>query len=277
MSNKRTAGFTLIELLVVIAIIAILAAILFPVFAQARESARMTSCLSNMKQVGLSWLMYAQDYDETFPLSRAFSLNEPPELGGANGGGCDCDSNCTTNITWREETLPYVKNYGVYRCPSNPNNDQATEDRDKGFKISYGTNGVVMWGWDPLKEASLNRPAETVMLLESTWACADLGDWVARGNTPTACVWGQGFNMHRGRGGMMNWAFFDGHSKTYNLVKVFSRSGPRGAVGTTYNLIGREEDGNFSCSTENCSGSVALDQDQSSNICDFYGGGFKTQ
>jgi prepilin-type N-terminal cleavage/methylation domain-containing protein len=65
--RKSNKGFTLIELLVVIAIIAILAAILFPVFAQAREKARQTSCLSNCKQIGLSLQMYAQDYDETLP------------------------------------------------------------------------------------------------------------------------------------------------------------------------------------------------------------------
>ena len=67
--HRQTKGFTLIELLVVIAIIAILAAILFPVFAQARESARKISCLSNMKQLSLGWLMYAQDYDETNPMT----------------------------------------------------------------------------------------------------------------------------------------------------------------------------------------------------------------
>src|SRR5580704_7489517 len=65
--RRRTAGFTLIELLVVIAIIAILAAILFPVFAQAREKARQTSCISNLKQIGLATLQYVQDYDETYP------------------------------------------------------------------------------------------------------------------------------------------------------------------------------------------------------------------
>src|SRR5258708_19715381 len=71
-SNKRP-GFTLIELLVVIAIIAILAAILFPVFAQARESARMTSCLSNLKQIGLGTMMYLQDYDERYPNCKAWA------------------------------------------------------------------------------------------------------------------------------------------------------------------------------------------------------------
>ena len=76
---RRRLGFTLIELLVVIAIIAILAAILFPVFAQARESARQTSCLSNMKQLGLAMTMYAQDYDEAVPwscLGRLWSVRE---------------------------------------------------------------------------------------------------------------------------------------------------------------------------------------------------------
>src|SRR5476651_819462 len=67
MHPRSRHGFTLIELLVVIAIIAILAAILFPVFARAREQARRTSCLSNMKQIGLALFMYAQDYDETLP------------------------------------------------------------------------------------------------------------------------------------------------------------------------------------------------------------------
>jgi prepilin-type N-terminal cleavage/methylation domain-containing protein len=69
MSQRKSGGFTLIELLVVIAIIAILAAILFPVFAQAREKARATSCLSNQKQLGIAFLMYTQDYDDTFPLA----------------------------------------------------------------------------------------------------------------------------------------------------------------------------------------------------------------
>src|SRR5581483_10176820 len=85
-------GFTLIELLVVIAIIAILAAILFPVFAQAREAARKTACLSNMKQLSLGWLMYAQDYDETYPMSAQCSPGCPEPM-----------------VFWTELVDPYVK------------------------------------------------------------------------------------------------------------------------------------------------------------------------
>src|SRR5438874_4650665 len=105
------SGFTLIELLVVIAIIAILAAILFPVFAQAREKARQTSCLSNLKQIGLAFIMYAQDYDETFPSS---SLIDPGvQYGCAQGIGW-----VNANGGWAVMVNPYIKSGGLYHCPS---------------------------------------------------------------------------------------------------------------------------------------------------------------
>lgn len=99
-------GFTLIELLVVIAIIAILAAILFPVFARAREKARQASCSSNVKQISLAILMYAQDYDEILP--RGWTA--------ISGGVCQVN-----NYPWRLAVMPYVKNWQLFYCPSAPN------------------------------------------------------------------------------------------------------------------------------------------------------------
>ena len=117
-------GFTLIELLVVIAIIAILAAILFPVFAQAREKGRQASCLSNMKQLGTSISMYAQDYDEVFP----------PGV----------ESNWSF-ATWIRTTQPYVKNIQVYRCPSDSVALDPAVATFGGIRCSYGSNGLIIW------------------------------------------------------------------------------------------------------------------------------------
>lgn len=108
-------GFTLIELLVVIAVIAILAAILFPVFAQAREAARKVSCLSNCRQMGTAVMMYAQDYDEMYP---SCSWDTPPL------GTADNDSrnpNYRTAMSWPFKIQPYLKNRQVFVCPSDPN------------------------------------------------------------------------------------------------------------------------------------------------------------
>ena len=98
-THSKSRGFTLIELLVVIAIIAILAAILFPVFAQAREQARKTSCLSNNKQIGMAVLMYVQDYDETFPFATESSTSQ------------------NVFYTWQDLTEPYIKSWGIMIDP----------------------------------------------------------------------------------------------------------------------------------------------------------------
>ncbi len=111
MCNRRiTRGFTLIELLVVIAIIAILAAILFPVFAQAREKARQASCQSNLKQMGAALMQYTQDFDETYPLSNPGTNDFCPTMGARGGWGA-----------WMGNLLmPYTKNTQIYSCPSRP-------------------------------------------------------------------------------------------------------------------------------------------------------------
>ena len=177
---RRAFAFTLIELLVVIAIIAILAAILFPVFAQARERARAAACLSNTKQIGLGVMMYVQDYDETMPPQ--FPQNPP-----INGGGTDFEP---------LESLiePYIKNVQVWNCPSAypvPKNIGKGDFWDgkyagaSAFPRAYvyvgsintreanggdsntGMAGITQWGGKaPQTLASIESPADTIPIVE---------------------------------------------------------------------------------------------------------------
>src|SRR5438045_3135 len=169
---KRQEGFTLIELLVVIAIIAILAAILFPVFAQARESARMSTCLSNFKQIGTGVMMYVQDWDDTYPNNRLHTFP-----GGAEG--------VSKLVTWKTATHPYVKNLSVYKCPSNKHNNQPDETKGDDqfglpvFPISYAYNGSALWSaattTTTIPLGSIPEPARYIMLIESNAAFSDYG------------------------------------------------------------------------------------------------------
>ena len=124
MSGKRKYGFTLIELLVVIAIIAILAAILFPVFAKAREKARQASCSSNLKQLGLSLIQYEQDYDEMLPSSNYIS-----------GSGCP-----VTSTGWAGQIYPYVKSTGIFVCPDDGTQATSAQVTAGYTPISYAMN-----------------------------------------------------------------------------------------------------------------------------------------
>lgn len=123
MKGNARSGFTLIELLVVIAIIAILAAILFPVFAQAREQARKTSCLSNTKQLNLAVQMYIQDYDEVFPLL----ATSPPDG--------------SFFYTWQDMAQPYIKNRPILVCPTAPGGWHNTDPNDYKYWLSFGIMG----------------------------------------------------------------------------------------------------------------------------------------
>lgn len=160
-SKRRGKGFTLIELLVVIAIIAILAAILFPVFARARENARRASCQSNQKQIGLAFLQYTQDYDERYP----GDLMWTPTGAGSRG--------------WMSIIQPYLKSEQIMRCPSDPISDVNSVPRGVGggttqqaggwwggitpFRLSYGYNNNL----SQVNQAAITSVATTVMLTDT--------------------------------------------------------------------------------------------------------------
>ena len=168
--SKRRNGFTLIELLVVIAIIAILAAILFPVFAKAREKARQASCTSNEKQIGLGVLQYVQDYDETWMYLT------------------------TGNVGWAGRLYPYVKSTAVFKCP-----DDATTPTAGKYAVSYAysTNIRVTGGGSTLcfTTASFSAPASTVALFEASGASVLLTS-LTKSNSPAGEGRGGGTHLN---------------------------------------------------------------------------------
>jgi prepilin-type N-terminal cleavage/methylation domain-containing protein/prepilin-type processing-associated H-X9-DG protein len=146
--QRGRSAFTLIELLVVIAIIAILAAILFPVFARARENARKANCASNLKQIGTGVMMYIQDYDERYPIGYVYT-------------GADA----STAVAWCQLVVPYVKNAGIFKCPSDDSTPNATTYRGGGY-------GYHMRVFSPSADATITQaqlvlPADTIMICDS--------------------------------------------------------------------------------------------------------------
>ena len=186
-------AFTLIELLVVIAIIAILAAILFPVFARARENARRTSCLSNMKQIGLGMAQYQQDFDERVvpyrnSVTNPFRSTENDPFLGTTG------TPSTQTATFMNQLLnPYIKSEQVWVCPSNSGgwvnvDKSSTSDTDPGYRSyggqnSYGVNNYAMKSNNGPSIASFPETATTVALVDARYynvlprgACKLVGD-----------------------------------------------------------------------------------------------------
>ena len=193
-------GFTLIELLVVIAIIAILAAILFPVFSRAREKARQSSCLSNVKQIMMGALMYAQDYDETFVPSES-----------------------AATYPWSQLILPYLKNKQIYACPSYRGTGAATV-------IGYGINIVHVATAGVCGPSPAGQPLSVLEDSSSVIAIGELdGDSAAGPWTIGSLSGSHGFNpvsvaatklsVKRHNGGC-NYGFMDGHGKWYQPDSV---------------------------------------------------------
>jgi prepilin-type N-terminal cleavage/methylation domain-containing protein/prepilin-type processing-associated H-X9-DG protein len=209
----RQHGFTLIELLVVIAIIAILAAILFPVFAQAREKARASSCLSNVKQLATACTMYVQDYDEqmvpTYQYYAGFS------------------GNVNYLRWWYDMIMPYCKSWAVLQCPSGRGHNTVGQTKIDfvngvgGVWNSYGTcsNTVCVGSFGSAKPyAGVVEPANTIWIGESLrgpelWTRDGLWGWTCPKNEiPTGRRPASQLVCDRHNGGA-NYAFVDGHAK----------------------------------------------------------------
>jgi len=239
---RRVRGFTLIELLVVIAIIAILAAILFPVFAQAREKARQVTCLSNIKQINLGWLMYMQDYDETWIYRVSGNAVGP-------GAACSwryvCDTPETRSgdyLNWWHVVQPYTKNNQIVGCPSAPVDPYlkqtgwtATTNLGLGLNVypTYGltdssrrvttvyggsiTPGVAM--------AAVSKPAQTICIGDAgkIWNQDTIKGWGFSVPTPgNRSPWlsprelsesGDEWGPDNRHSGIANMGFLDGHVK----------------------------------------------------------------
>jgi prepilin-type N-terminal cleavage/methylation domain-containing protein/prepilin-type processing-associated H-X9-DG protein len=203
----RIRGFTLIELLVVIAIIAILAAILFPVFARAREKARQTSCLSNMKQLGLGVVMYAQDYDEIIPGWK---------ISGACGGA---------NVwPWRHVVMPYIRNTQLFICPGSGWQGFPTCTHyhplvnAQPIPTSYALNDCHDGGGgaNQLRLADIVRPAELFLIGE---APHNLWRPVLR-TSPTDYGCANNYPAVHNEG--INVAYCDGHAKWIKRDRAYS-------------------------------------------------------
>ncbi len=227
MSQNIKKGFTLIELLVVIAIIAILAAILFPVFARARENARRSSCSSNIKQIGLGFQQYLQDYDEKFPQAVA---------GTTNAAG------------WAIQMQPYLKSSQIFQCPSETN---SPANVDASVPATYGNAGYTDYWYNSAlsgkSQAQVDQVSSTVINGDGTNGTAS---YVYNGTNstgvtttsvsttlPVAGTAGAKATIDTGAFGLrhldgVNYGFADGHVKwlksanTTTLDKVYNSATP---------------------------------------------------
>ena len=229
-------GFTLIELLVVIAIIAILAAILFPVFAQAREKARQTSCLSNMKNIGTAIMLYTDDNHETYPMS----------YGPVSGD--------TYKHYWPAKIFPYAKDWKIFYCPSHWNtyNKDLPDDGTYGassqgksaLSAGYTANayllaysGHTIYPSSPVKMARVKSPSNVIAVYEASswgmgdndlanngWYSAYLPGTGSAGIATTASLSGEqlsDYNDGRHNAGI-NIAYADGHAAYEKSADVYS-------------------------------------------------------
>lgn len=233
-------GFTLIELLVVIAIIAILAAILFPVFAQARESARTTGCLSNLNQIGKAVMMYIQDYDETLLMKRYLGqtcLNQ--EYG-----------NTVSTRSWKHVIYPQIKNTEVFKCASNPLSRSYDEQGGCNttpeprfvrsyfyyppfFKSGNPIGSTAWWDGHNYQLSSVEYPANSIMLGEFKDYYPDYGPWMSF--LPNWGAAGANWSSKHRDEKRANLVFLDGHAKMTHWSQSCEPTNPNNTNMWQYN------------------------------------------
>ncbi len=209
-----TQAFTLIELLVVIAIIAILAAILFPVFQKVRENARRTACLSNEKQIGLAVQQYTQDYDEKLYFYSAASRN------GAVVASADVNS-----VRWWNALMPFIKSNNVFTCPSDSG---PTPSLDAAGNKTILRSFIALRPAEGLSLAQIPDPVETIVITEKwdknpagsaitdSWVEPFNGDFAYNPQTKRMDLVGDRHNEGA------NCVFFDGHAKWYRPTTLIN-------------------------------------------------------
>lgn len=243
--GRRQNAFTLIELLVVIAIIAILAAILFPVFAQAREKARATACMSNCKQTGLALTMYTQDYDEFIP-----TVDKTPYI------GLDGTASKQSYINWTALLMPYVKSWQMFNCPddsrkwastttaANENNTASGNDPYNCFDNLNPTGRCVGYAWDSgfVEDAGMGLytpytvdaagynvyPGRLIATIAAPANMVAFGDAYAKRDGQLACDTANAWAVPGGGSvqttnelrhmATLNFVFVDGHAKSLHMV-----------------------------------------------------------
>jgi prepilin-type N-terminal cleavage/methylation domain-containing protein/prepilin-type processing-associated H-X9-DG protein len=209
-------GFTLIEILVTIAIIAILAAILFPVFARARENARRASCMSNLKQIGLGMMMYVQDYDGKY-FYRTYGSGGPGSTTGVVSTWYPA-----TGLQWLLK--PYIQNTQVFICPSFGKN-----------QVAYGYNYNA--ATTQMTESSIELPSQMLAFVDDQFngyvayipSPASTGSWYSNFckvvDSPDGCADASDRFYGRHLGGV-NVAFMDGHAKWLTVTAVYNNGNP---------------------------------------------------
>jgi prepilin-type N-terminal cleavage/methylation domain-containing protein/prepilin-type processing-associated H-X9-DG protein len=211
-------GFTLIELLVVVSILTMLAALLLPVLAQSRESARGATCVSNMRQFGVGLRAYVDDYDGLYPM---LPLSPPPEVEGEDE---EEEEGADVPLLWEEVIEPYLDNEPVYRCPSDPSPVEF-------FDMSYALNASFVQG---LSESALSYPAATILVADRrntiqnqdqpalfAWWQWQGGLWPPRAAPDPAPAAGRDLALTRHRG-RLNFLYADGHVRSSTFPPTWS-------------------------------------------------------